>query len=135
MKCLIVLSLLVIFVGYANSCTCAGIPVNGCESEYSILGTVIGVQPIGTPPNDERIYTIIVRRIYKAERRIPFIVRVRWYVSGATCGILLRQGETYVISGNYGNPFFTTNSCLYTRLWRDIPHAERYNLNCRNPWM
>ena len=31
----------------------------------AILGTVIGVQPIGTPPNDERIYTIIVRRIYK----------------------------------------------------------------------
>lgn len=31
----------------------------------AILGTVLGALPIGIPPNDERIYTVFVHRIYK----------------------------------------------------------------------
>lgn len=31
----------------------------------AILGTVLGALPIGIPPEDERIYTVFVHRIYK----------------------------------------------------------------------
>nr|XP_022296883.1 uncharacterized protein LOC111106476 [Crassostrea virginica] len=128
MKCLISVSLVLFCVGYAKSCRCDGVPTNGCRSEYSILGLVLGSRSLGTPPNDERIYTVWVRRIYKEQRPISAIIRVRWYVGGHLCGISLRPGELYVISGNYGDRFFTTNSCLYTRPYNGIPPTDCSNI-------
>lgn len=34
MKVLVILTVLCLSVGYGNSCTCAGVPTNGCDSDY-----------------------------------------------------------------------------------------------------
>nr|XP_034305581.1 NTR domain-containing protein-like [Crassostrea gigas]XP_034305582.1 NTR domain-containing protein-like [Crassostrea gigas]XP_034305583.1 NTR domain-containing protein-like [Crassostrea gigas]XP_034305584.1 NTR domain-containing protein-like [Crassostrea gigas] len=132
MKVLVILTVLCLSVGYGNSCTCVGVPTNGCDSDYSILGTVIGVQPLGTPPNDERIYTVLVQRIYKTDRPLSFILQIRAYVEGSLCGLLLTPGRQYVISGYYRNSMMWTNACLYTRLFSQIPLNEKLNLDCYN---
>uniref|UniRef100_A0A8W8LM72 Uncharacterized protein n=1 Tax=Magallana gigas TaxID=29159 RepID=A0A8W8LM72_MAGGI len=65
MKVPVILAVLCLTIGYGHSCKCPKIPTNGCKSQYSILGTVLGALPIGIPPEDERIYTVFVHRIYK----------------------------------------------------------------------
>lgn len=34
MKVLVILIVLCLYVGYGNSCTCVGVPTNGCDSDY-----------------------------------------------------------------------------------------------------
>lgn len=34
MKVLVILTVLCLSVGYGNSCTCVGVPTNGCDSDY-----------------------------------------------------------------------------------------------------
>ncbi|XP_052680450.1 uncharacterized protein LOC128161248 [Crassostrea angulata] len=134
MKVVLILSVLWVCVENVYTCTCVDIPTNGCNSDYSILGTVIGVIPLGTPPNDARIYNVLVNRIYKANRPLLPLVRIRAYVGGSLCGLLLDRGRQYVISGSFDNDNGTmrTNHCLYTRLLTEIPFRERWNLYCYN---
>uniref|UniRef100_A0A8W8LM90 NTR domain-containing protein n=1 Tax=Magallana gigas TaxID=29159 RepID=A0A8W8LM90_MAGGI len=132
MKAVVILfSVLTLCVGYAHCCRCDMIPTNGCNSDFSIRGYVLGMQPRGTPPNDERIYTVFVDQVYKANRPIQrfSFVQVRAYIGSSLCGIRLNQ-RLYVISGFYNGAIMRTNSCQYSRPWDDIPPIERMDLDC-----
>ncbi|XP_062584114.1 uncharacterized protein LOC134245889 [Saccostrea cucullata] len=135
MRIILALLLLVLYVGLGDACTCAGIPTNGCNSQYSILGEVLGLQVLEPGINGENIYTVRVLQIYKAERPLPYIwpgiVRIRAYTGGSLCGVVFTPGRIYVISGTYRNSTLGANSCAYVREWNQIPFSERWNLFCR----
>ncbi|XP_062587669.1 metalloproteinase inhibitor 3-like [Saccostrea cucullata] len=131
MKTLLYLCVFSINVHVIFTCTCVGVPTNGCDSEYSILGFVLRERGIGTAPNDEIIYTVRVLHVYKAPGFLPRTVQIRAYVEGSLCGLRLRQRRVYVISGYTDESRLRTNACAYTRAWDEIPASELGNLFCR----
>ncbi|XP_061195513.1 uncharacterized protein LOC133203747 [Saccostrea echinata] len=135
MKSLLVFCVLVLCVGSTNACTCAGIPTNGCNSQYSILGQVIGQRVLEPGINGENLYWVRVFQIYKAERPLPYIgsgiIQIRAYTGGSLCGVVFTTGQLYVISGTYRDFTLGANSCAYVRQWDQIPLSEKWNLFCR----
>ncbi|XP_061195233.1 metalloproteinase inhibitor 3-like [Saccostrea echinata] len=133
MKTWIVLCIFASNIGVVYTCTCLGVPTNGCDSEYSILGFVLGEHMIGSPPDDEIIYTVRVLHVYKAPGFFPRTVQIRAYVEGSLCGLRLRPRQAYVISGFTDEFRLRTNACAFTRAWDEIPTSELGNLFCRRP--
>ncbi|XP_048740950.2 NTR domain-containing protein-like [Ostrea edulis] len=132
MNTFLVLAILSFQVGFIKACTCVDNPTNGCGSQYSVLGAVIGEQAVGDPFTEKIRYTVLVLQVYKTERPLANVVQIEAYVEPSLCGLRLPLGRTFVISGYFDDMnVMNTNACLYVRSWEEMPPWERAGLFCR----
>jgi len=141
-----------LYVDGIHSCTCGNSTreESFCYADAVFNGTVVRVQKEGDerlwmPWDHTKTYRIRVDTVFKntspANINSGEIKRVQSAGSGAMCGVLLTEGESYLIearfsaNGEYAE--LSTHLCTNTDLWDDLSPDQRamYTgpVNCPTP--
>jgi hypothetical protein len=108
-----------VFVTSASACTCApggeGAKYQRATNVFTGVVLHTGPAPVGQSGDRNRFLVLVVKN-HKGS--VPFLINVDSYVQVATCGIVLKNWETYVVftSGDASDFVVETESCSGTRL-------------------
>ncbi|XP_052676990.1 uncharacterized shell protein 6-like [Crassostrea angulata] len=105
-------------------------PTNGCKADFSLRGAVLTEKVVTVKGLLKREYIIDVLQYYKKPKGVRHQVRLITPLHTASCGVPLKLGEIYVLSGKLTGKLFQTDQCQYNRLYSSVPIFQREHLFC-----